>query len=471
MRWLLIDCSRLTERHEWYLDLVDRLAEWGYDGLVLHFCDDESLAVALPGFEDLASPRALSLPTVAALLARAKARGIRVIPEIECFGHTRWLAPHPRWGSCWVGQKDLSFNAVDPTDPKSLEAMSALIDATCQVFDDPVVHIGCDEVELAPLAERLRGRDPALVWSDHVNALIGMVISKGRTPMLWGDHLEHSATVLERIDRRAEVVSWHYGPDDDASVEGMRRLRAAGFKAVWSAPAVACWSTRGHVHRPNLLNVSRMEAHARAEGCVGTIDTLWCPYRHVRDAQLHGIAAAALIHEHGTLEAADDGAAIARMLFGNGNAQAIRLCRDLPRLVCHNDLMWVVLHGKPHEPPDRHRLAMEMTRQTLTLGAELLPAVVGAAVESHGELLEAMLLSARLAIHFCRLGVDPGWRADASVVANHHQLLSELEADWLRTRFAEDPARTAAPREISRHHYLLAVMRQLDPQVAARATA
>lgn len=460
MRWFLIDCSRLTERHDWYFTLIDRLADWGYDGIVLHFCDDESLAVALPGFEALASPRALSVPDVQQLIARARQRGMRLIPEIECFGHTRWLIPHPRWGACWAGGDGFDLSAVDPCDPRSLEAMAALIDATCAVFDDEIVHIGCDEVELRPLAARLRGRDPDVVWCDHVNALIALVVAKGRTPMLWADHLENSSAVLARIDRRAEVVSWHYGPDDDRSADPLRKLRDAGFTAVWAAPAVACYATRCHTHRGNLVNVARMAAHAAATGCAGTIDTLWCPFRQVRDAQFHGIAAASRIHGGGLL-AAYDGDAVMRLLFTGGNAHTAQLCRDLPRLVCHNQL-FEDLHLGRRDP--QHQ---DQARETLAVGAGLAAALPGAEVDSHPELLAAMQLSARTALHCCRLHLDPAWRRDHALMAAHHQLVADLEADWDATRFADDPGRQASPRPAWDHHYLLAFLRRLGAGTAA----
>lgn len=460
MRGLMIDCSRLIEQHGYYSTLLNQIADWGYDTLVLHFCDDHGLTAVLPGFEDLAAPHALSTDELRALVALGRQRGVRVIPEIECFGHTRWLVGHPRWDACFAGDrgdKDLKFNSVDPTSELAAELMHGLIGAVHQIFDDEVVHIGCDEVDLTAFCAKRGLGDPVDLWASWVNRLIGMVHAHGRRAMLWADHLEHEERIAKLIDKRAIVVSWHYGPDDDETPNGMRRLRDAGFTDIVAAPAIQCWSTRIHVMERNLANVALMENHARAQGAMGTLDTIWCPFRHLQGALWHGIAASAHIHRTGSLPL-DDGTIIAELLFGGGNAAAKRLCRDLHRLECHNNLFWHLHKGTR---PGSGVLADAL--DVVQLGADLLPAVAGAEVPRHQDRLEAMLLGARTAVHLSQRLLRPELAIDTAFRRDHACLTAEIEAEWDRTRFADDPSRSQ-PRWGGNWgaHYLLPLMLKLQ---------
>lgn len=459
MRGLMIDCSRLIEQHGYYHDLLNQIADWGYDTLVLHFCDDHGLTAVLPGFEDLATANALTTAELQALIALGRQRGVRVIPEIECFGHARWLADHPRWGACFAGDgsaANLQFNAVDPLSPLTAELMDALIGATCQVFSDEIVHIGCDEVDLTDFCAKHAVSEPLDLWADWVNQLIGMVHARGRRAMLWADHLEKEERIAARVDKRAIVVSWHYGPDDDGTADGMRRLQAAGFREIVAAPAIQCWLTRVHAMQRNLVNVALMETHARAVGAIGTLDTIWCPFRHLQGALWHGIASAAHIHRTGDLPD-DDGTIIADMLFGGGNAAAKRLCRDLPRLEFHNGLALHLFRGSR---PGSNLLAD--ARTVVQLGAELLPAVARAEVLQHQDRLAAMQLAARCAVHLSYAVLRPDCMANPEHRRTSAELVAGLEAEWDHTRFADDPARHQVRwGDNWGHQYLLPLMRRL----------
>jgi hypothetical protein len=461
MRGLMIDCSRLTEQHGYYHELIDEIAGWGYDTLVLHVCDDHGLAAVLPGFEDLAAPYALTTAELRGLVALGKQRGVRIIPEIECFGHARWLLGHPHWDACFAGdrsEQDLHFNAVDPSHPLTADLMDRLIGAVCQVFEDEVVHIGCDEVDLGDFCARRGLGDPLDVWAAWVNRLIAMVHARGRRAMLWADHLEKEERIAAQLDKRAIVVSWHYGPDDDETPQGMRRLQAAGFRDIVAAPAIQCWSSRVHAMERNLVNVALMERHARAMGAVGTIDTVWCPFRHLQGALWHGIAIAAHIHRSGWLPS-DDGSIVADLLFDGGNPAARRLCRDLHRLECHNGLFSHLYTG---HPPGSSVLADAL--DVVQIGAELLPAVAGAEAPRHQDRLEAMLLGAHTAVHLSHRLLRPELADDPAFRREHVRLTSGIQAEWDRTRFPDDPARSQ-PRWAGNwgHHYLLPLMLKLHP--------
>ena len=148
---IMIDCARVLERPAYYFRLVEFMADWGMNTLVLHFTDDHGCAVALPGFEELAMPHAFSATAIRRLVAHAAARGVEVIPELETFGHIRYLTALPRYRHLGLhcGTRKLTFNALDPLNAESTALMDRLIGAVAQLFPSPHLHLGCDEVNLA----------------------------------------------------------------------------------------------------------------------------------------------------------------------------------------------------------------------------------------------------------------------------------------------------------------------------------
>lgn len=60
VRGLMMDCARLLEQPGYYYHLVDLMANWGYNLLVLHFSDDHGCSVKLPGLAHLAVPHAMT---------------------------------------------------------------------------------------------------------------------------------------------------------------------------------------------------------------------------------------------------------------------------------------------------------------------------------------------------------------------------------------------------------------------------
>jgi N-acetyl-beta-hexosaminidase len=54
-RGFMIDMTRMKEVDEYYFDLVDQLALFGYNALYLHFSDDQGLTVELESHPELVS--------------------------------------------------------------------------------------------------------------------------------------------------------------------------------------------------------------------------------------------------------------------------------------------------------------------------------------------------------------------------------------------------------------------------------
>ncbi|HEX6063067.1 MAG TPA: family 20 glycosylhydrolase, partial [Longimicrobiales bacterium] len=63
-RGFMIDMTRMKEVDEYYFDLVDQLALFGYNALYLHFSDDQGLTVELKSHPELVSDYAMNQETM-----------------------------------------------------------------------------------------------------------------------------------------------------------------------------------------------------------------------------------------------------------------------------------------------------------------------------------------------------------------------------------------------------------------------
>ncbi len=86
------------------------------------------------------------------VVAYARARGIRVVPEFDMPGHsTSWILAYPEYGAATATSLPVVFGIpqaeLDPTNEKTLKFIDALVGEMGEIFPDAYFHIGGDEVE------------------------------------------------------------------------------------------------------------------------------------------------------------------------------------------------------------------------------------------------------------------------------------------------------------------------------------
>ena len=461
MKWngLMIDCSRLLERKDYYPRLIDFMAEWGMNVLLFHFCDDHGCSVALPGFRHLAAPHAFTPREMRALIARARSRGIDVIPEIETFGHTRFITDHPRHRHLGAGRRTrvIRFNAIDPLNPETHRLMSRLVAAVARLFPSPCLHLGCDEVDLRDYARR-RGLDVAAVWTDYVNRMIALARAAGKTPMIWADHVEADDAIARALRKDVILVDWRYRGDVAGDV--LPRLRRFGFRDLVVAPSLACYRHRFLPTDQAFENTALMAVQGRRHGAMGLINTVWCPYRYLQNALYYGVAWSAGAARCG---GAPDEAALrrrfARKTFGTALVRPLDVfLRAWPRLridfLLAQKLVWP---GKAVTAADARHL-----RQVRQWGDEAVAAADRYAPRHGREIWDGMVLAARGA-RLCAEGMLLGRSARpaaARVQAYRRELRDVrrlMSAEWDRTRYADDPQkrRPRFPNEADSHAMVL----------------
>jgi hexosaminidase len=156
-RGLMIDVSR----HFMPLDAIrrniDGMEAAKLNVLHLHLSDDQGFRV-----ESLVYPRLQGMGSdglfytqdqIRSLVAYARDRGIRIVPEFDMPGHTTsWLVGYPELASAagpYQIERNWSFHppCMNPTEDYTYDFLEGLIGEMTALFPDAFFHIGGDEVQ------------------------------------------------------------------------------------------------------------------------------------------------------------------------------------------------------------------------------------------------------------------------------------------------------------------------------------
>ena len=275
-RSLMVDLARQWHPFPKLLKFVDICFFFKVKYLHLHFID--GLRYTLPS-------RVLpNLPTegthysfeqIAELNTYAKDRGIVLVPEYECPGHSyQCIAKYPEIFGDYADGKPLGDilnehgeivhyrNLVCATSEASVTATKALLKEMADMFpDSPYIHIGGDEAEIKMwndcdscrrYMEENGIEDVHELYSEYVGRIASYVLSLGRTPIVWEGFPRKGH---QRIPKETIVVAWesYYHMVYDLLEEGFRVINASwsplyvvpSFTSRWDAFEILKWN----VHR------------------------------------------------------------------------------------------------------------------------------------------------------------------------------------------------------------------------------
>ena len=181
------------------------------------------------------------------LIAYARDRGIRVVPEFDMPGHsTAWFVGYPELAS-GAGPYQLERKwgvfdpAMDPTNGKTYKFLNEFIAEMAKLFPDQYFHIGGDEVNgkewdsNPKIQEFMKSHDIKnneglqAYFSQHVQEL---VVKHGKTPVGWDEIL------VPGVSKNIVIQSWR-GADSlsAAAKQGYRSILSNGYyiDLGWSA--------------------------------------------------------------------------------------------------------------------------------------------------------------------------------------------------------------------------------------------
>jgi hexosaminidase len=156
-RGLSLDVSRHFIPAEGIKRTIDGLAAVKLNVLHWHLSDDQGFRVESKRYprlqRDGSDGQFYTQAEVRDLVAYARLRGVRVVPEFDMPGHsTSWLAGYPELGSRpgpyqIVREYGDPFGAIDPTRESTYRFLEGFLAEMVKLFPDDYFHIGGDEVD------------------------------------------------------------------------------------------------------------------------------------------------------------------------------------------------------------------------------------------------------------------------------------------------------------------------------------
>jgi hexosaminidase len=250
-RGLLIDVARHYEPMEVLKRNLDAMAAVKLNVFHWHLSEDQGFRVESKKFPKLTILGSDGLfytqDQVREIIAYARDRGIRVMPEFDIPGHsTSWLVAYPELGSAPGPYKiergaGIFEPALDPTRDQTYKFLDTFLGEMAGLFPDEYMHIGGDENE-----GKQWDRNPQIqafmkekgIKDNHAlqayfNQRILKILQKHRKKMIGWDEILHPD-----LPKDAVIQSWR-GPASlaDAAKKGYNGILSAGYYIDLILPA------------------------------------------------------------------------------------------------------------------------------------------------------------------------------------------------------------------------------------------
>jgi hexosaminidase len=331
-RGLLLDVARHFIPLPVLLRTLEGMALCKLNVLHLHLTDDQAFRFPSRAFPKLAADQAYSLADLAQVIEFAAQRGIRVVPELDMPGHTAsWLRAYPQWGA-GNPQPSRRFGVhpecLDPSNPEVFAAVGILLSELAEVFPDPWVHVGGDEVHPAWWTGSARVQrymeehgipDVAGLHAHFNGRVVALAEALGKRVIAW-DEVLHPALPASVV-----IQSWRGATARDRALE-------AGHDCVISANYYLDLFFPADVHyrfdpEAPETQLTALEDQLAEDPRLAHVAAGMAWTRHWRDAEAHGTSAPAA--RRGSVMGAE---ACLWSELVDGNTLDVRLWTRLPAL-------------------------------------------------------------------------------------------------------------------------------------------
>ncbi len=242
-RGLLIDVVRHFQSVERIERNLDAMAAVKLNVLHWHLSDDQGFRVESRLYPELQRRGSDGLyytqEQIREVVAYARDRGIRVIPEFDMPGHsTSWFVGYPQYASApgpyTIGRRMSGYDGTfDPTRESVYQFLDGFVGEMVKLFPDPYWHIGGDEVNpkqwnanarIRSFMKRNGFADNAALQAYFNRRLASILTKHGRRMVGW-DEIMHP-----KLPRSVVVQSWRGQKSLGAGArQGFRGILSAGY--------------------------------------------------------------------------------------------------------------------------------------------------------------------------------------------------------------------------------------------------
>lgn len=243
-RWrgFMLDVSRHFEPVGTVERTLDAMAAAKLNVFHWHLSDDQSFRAEskkFPKLTDVASEGEFyTQDQLREVVAYARARGIRVVPEFDMPGHgSSWIMAYPDLApgkpiKTLPVVYGMTTAVLDPTRKSTYKFVDSLVDEMGRIFPDAYFHIGGDEVqgeawladpEIAAFMKK-KGYDKAAQLQAYFNQQLEEILKKHDKKMIGWDEILDPA-----LPKTIMIQSWR---GEASLAEGARQ----GYQGILSAP-------------------------------------------------------------------------------------------------------------------------------------------------------------------------------------------------------------------------------------------
>ncbi|NOR75163.1 MAG: family 20 glycosylhydrolase, partial [Draconibacterium sp.] len=238
------------------VDLVDEFAEFiegeltpaGLNLLILRI----DYRYKYKSHPELIGDNPYSKKDIKKLVKVCQENNIRLIPQINLFGHQSWhstasklLKVYPEFDETpniklpekyeWPNEDGLYCKSYCPLHPEVHGVVFDLVDEICDVFETDAFHAGLDEVFYIGYDDcpRCQGKDKAELFAGEVTKIRNHLKENNRELWIWGDRLIDGKTTgiglwegsynnthraIDMIPKDVVICDWHYERPDPTAV-------------------------------------------------------------------------------------------------------------------------------------------------------------------------------------------------------------------------------------------------------------
>jgi len=266
---------------------VDILSDLKYNHFELYV---EGFSYEYPSFKELydETMTPLTPKEFKKLEKYAKERMIDLVPCHNGLGHmTAWLKHYPELAIMpkgmffWGAHRDPS--TINPLDPKSLELVKTFYQDAINDSSSKFFHMNLDEpYELGhgktkDVASKI---GVGQMYLDYVLKLYDFVKNNKKTPLIWGDVLNHYPEMIEKLPKDLIFVDWGYDYDYPF-YQTLKRLGNLNVKFV-AAPGTSTWNSITGRTTTMIENIRQACLHTKENNGLGMLLTEWGDNGHLQ---------------------------------------------------------------------------------------------------------------------------------------------------------------------------------------------
>ena len=275
--------------------LADRLARYKINQLQLYI---EHTYLFSDLSEMWRNETPLLAPDIMELDRYCNSLNIELVPSLSSFGHLFTLLNSKSYN--YLSEMDqigdpsghqfsfydrMQHHTVNVSDKRVIPFIEGLLEEYMTLFTSDKFNLCADETfDLGKGKSKKLAEEKGVhrIYIDYVRELSQFLVSKGKTPMFWGDIICGEPDLVKELPENIICLNWGYAPEQ--LEEPTKKMAATGVKQ-YICPGVCGWNQWMNLIENSYKNITRMCGFARKYNAIGVLNTDWGDFGHVNEPE------------------------------------------------------------------------------------------------------------------------------------------------------------------------------------------